>query len=472
MKKYGFFVLLMFSIFSASAGAENCATLDQNLNIQAACISANNSFYSATLLAVQTPEGGVFWTFSDGAIEVGETEDCAVVDDKFGISFSCLDAFGRPLEVELAARLALPAPGEVIWELASFRDKDAAPESKWTTYSHPCAENRTDAFWWDDDSTVWVGCGTGLSGLGLWKSMDGGETWAAATTSPNGFFETWRVNDIRRSDDGLLYVAGIDTASSRAVVNLDTSVTPHAVKDEVFTRGSSVSLSFQVEHFVRDSTGRAFGDSLTGHGSIFREADGDDWQGLDGSWADDGSSHQILGLTLFDDAFYGAGSTISEPPFVFLPSLTGGPSALTPVQLVSGIHNFDGEMWGITVIDEKKVVAAGVNQDRDVGMIFASRTDPYDSGDYVAFDVSTLFPDDSSWMRGVCSSVDTVVAVGEKQPLRTGSGIVLLSRDGGLTFEDITDKEISANSVSRCRVLSDGTVAVAGEGGYVGLYRE
>jgi photosystem II stability/assembly factor-like uncharacterized protein len=73
-------------------------------------------------------------------------------------------------------------------------------------------------------------------------------------------------------------------------------------------------------------------------------------------------------------------------------------------------------------------------------------------------------------MRGVCASGNTIVAVGEKQPLASGTGIVLLSNDAGKTFTNITDPKITANSVSRCKILTNGDIAVTGAGGYVGIY--
>ncbi|MDQ7091959.1 MAG: hypothetical protein Q9M50_15220 [Methylococcales bacterium] len=68
------------------------------------------------------------------------------------------------------------------------------------------------------------------------------------------------------------------------------------------------------------------------------------------------------------------------------------------------------------------------------------------------------------------SQGNNVVAVGEKQPLSSGTGLVLLSTDGGINFKNITDSGISAQTVSRCQFLTDGRIAVAGSGGYVGIY--
>ena len=39
----------------------------------------------------------------------------------------------------------------------------------WTRDPHPCVANRTDALHVDDDGTLWVGCGTGTRGEGLYR---------------------------------------------------------------------------------------------------------------------------------------------------------------------------------------------------------------------------------------------------------------------------------------------------------------
>lgn len=459
----------LLTLMGSAAYAQQCGTVDaSNLNITASCLNLGGTLYSLQLKA-QSNTSGLFWTYTSAGAGTSSSY-CAQIDGSLNLTFPCLSAAGLNISATLKAVADTAQPLGLKWQLSAYQPitvttTPGTTAKAWTTYTHPCNENRTDAFWWDDDKTAWAGCGTGTVGRGLWQSKDGGKTWGQIT----GYFETWRVQDIRRSADGLLYVSGTDTASKEAVVSINTTTTPFTVKN-VFTSTNNVDLSMQVEHFVRDSQGRAFGDSLTGSGSIYRASDTSAWQGLYTSWAEDGKSYQIMAMTQFNDKTYASGSTISQPPYVFLPSQKAGaePYKLTPVQLST---RFTGEMWGITVLDEKRVVVVGVDQGRDVGMIFASKTNPYDAADYSQFDVSTLITNKSTWMRGVCSKGDTVVAVGEKQPLASGTGIVLLSSDGGKTFTNITDPLIKANTVSRCTILSNGAIAVAGSGGYVGIYQ-
>jgi len=470
-----------------AAQAASCALVDAQLNIEIPCVAAGSDALSANLSFTQTLiPGEAAWELRDYAL-TNQSNECGSVSEQLNLQLPCLSFQNNSYQVNLNAHFDPIASQGVYWTLGaaepisppptdttiptdnnSTDPEPTTPASPWQTFSHPCAENRTDAFWWDDDTTAWVGCGTGVNGRGLWTSTDTGESW----TEVKGFMETWRVNGIRRADDGRLYVSGTDTSSSNAVVSFDTSVSPYDARLE-FSRGDKVSLSFTAEHIMVDSQGNAFTDSLTGAGSAYRAAGSDSWVGLDSTWTSDGSSHQILDMVMFNDKIYGVGSTISQPPQVFLPSANAEHLYdMTPVDLSGGdaLTNIIGEMWGVTVLNESQVIAVGIDQNRNVGLIFASQQDPYDAADYHKFDVSSILPDTSSWLRGVCSQGEKVVAVGEKQPLRQGTGIVLLSTDGGLSFENITDPNITAQTVSRCHFLSDGRLAVAGYGGYVGIY--
>lgn len=188
-------------------------------------------------------------------------------------------------------------------------------------------------------------------------------------------------------------------------------------------------------------------------------------------WSQTGTSYQILDMVLHDDEFYGAGSTIIQPPHVFLPPRAGQDSAngfaLVPVQLVDGIGRFSGELWGIDA-DDAGVVVAGVNQDRNVGVVFVSGDDPYDAGQWSLLDVSTLVGDEFTWMRGVCRNGDTIVAVGEYS-IRA-DGLVLRSEDGGDTWADVTPADLDVPSVHRCHVFEDGATLITGAGGFVGRF--
>jgi hypothetical protein len=339
-----------------------------------------------------------------------------------------------------------------------------AGEPGWVISAHPCDENRTDAWMWEDDRTAYAGCGQGAIGTGLYVSTDAGLTWSAPTTDPPGLFDSWRVLDVRRHGDGLLYVSGSDTATSDAVISIDTSGAAWTLAETVFTRTDTIGFSFQVANFLRDDSGRAFGESLTGTDVIYRESDGDEWTALGSGWDTAGGGHQILSMDQRGDRFYGSGSIISDNPRVFLPA--AAPDELEVVTLTT---DWIGEMWGVDAVTDSVVVVGGIDQNENVGVVFTSQSDPTDASDYVQYRVDAVVGG-KTWIRGVCGKGSNIVAVGERQPLSEGTGIVLFSTDGGVSFSDVTDGAITASTVSRCTFLSDGRVAVAGSGGYVGVY--
>jgi len=330
----------------------------------------------------------------------------------------------------------------------------------WTGSAHPCVGNRTDALWLDDAEVAWVGCGSTTEGHGAYTTSDGGGSWEPVQTDPNGCLEPFRVTDISRSADGLLYFAGTRPSGGQRVVSVDADGT----LAEVFVDQDGVPSGFQVGTFRRASDGFAVAESLTGADLVYRTGDQAEWQ--DGAgWSTAGGSHQLLDLEVYDGDFYGCGSTIAEPPLVFLPPTeVAGGFSLDPVQLATGLAEYSGELWGIDV-DADGVVVGGTNQDRNVGMVYVSGDDPHDSGDWAAFDVSTLYPDDPSWIRGVCRGAGRMVAVGELS--MAGSGLVLLSEDQGSTWEDLSPE--GAPPLFQCQVLDDGSFGVAGANGFFGV---
>ncbi|MEQ1501544.1 MAG: hypothetical protein ABMB14_04905 [Myxococcota bacterium] len=347
-------------------------------------------------------------------------------------------------------------------------DSDADTDTDaggWTFSAHPCVGNRTDALWADDQDTLWVGCGTTATGYGLFRSTDGGLGWTSPDTSPSGFFDAMRVDSVSRSSDGLLYVAGIHGAEQ--VVSVDTSVEPYVVS-EVFTSTSQVWNTFQVGSFRRAPSGLAVAESLNGYGLAIRPGDAAPFEDAYGA----AGSHQILDLVEYDGSFYGVGSTISEPPIVFLPPPGGHDPAesfaLVPVELVSGVSAFDGELWGIAV-DAGGIAVAGVNQDADVGYVFVSGADPTQASTWSALDVSSVVGDEPTWMRGICRSGATIVAVGEYS--RRAEGLILRSDDGGGSFTDVTPSdEVAVPPLHECVVFDDGDLIVTGADGFVGSY--
>lgn len=322
----------------------------------------------------------------------------------------------------------------------------------WTFSAHPCFGNRTDAMLFEGRSTVWVGCGSTLEGKGLFRSDDGGASWSAI----GPYFDQFRVSSIQRAADGLLYVAGIDTTSAARVVAMSDAgaITP------VFSAGNQVWNSFHVGTFAKRDDGLMVAESLTGTELVL--SDGGAWQDGGAWWGGGAESFQILDLVLYDGGFYGVGSTISQPPYVYLPPRRGQHLAgfgFDIMQLSAGPAPFDGELWGIDV-DAAGLVVGGVDQDHDVGYVFWTGADPW-AGVSAVETTSLLGGGEPTWVRGVCRDGATMVAVGEYS--RKGTGFVLRTDDAGATWTDLTPGELPP--VSKCELFADGEVVVTGAEG-------
>ncbi len=312
--------------------------------------------------------------------------------------------------------------------------------------AHPCGGNRTDALWHDAPSTFFVGCGTTTEGRGLYRSQDGGASWAAVPA-----FDTWRVDDVRRAADGRLYVAGRDTAGGARVAWLDgDAATP--------VWSATSTASFDVYRFARAADGRAMGESLTGNDILFRADDAEDFT-VTSDWPTDGASYQMLDLTLHAEQFYAVGSTIAQPPVVFVPGDAHG--ALQPVQIAP---ERTGELWGLALSDDV-FVAVGIDQNENVGLLAVAGADPSDAAGWNVRMIDDLV-DGRSWLRGACARGASVVAVGERQPLRNGGAIVLRSDDAGATWR-VVELDDAPSALHRCAFTEAGVV-VTGTVGFFG----
>ncbi len=360
----------------------------------------------------------------------------------FVAALACLTLSGCPLDDD-------PLGGDT--------DAGLPAAGPWTLRPHPCPARTSEALFPAADGTIYVGCGTGADGKGLWRTTNEGVTWA-----PIGGFEAWRVNDIDPAPDGGLYLACIHTTSRDVVVHRapDGTITP------LHTRTVQVNESFHVGHFARTDAGEAIAESLTGGALVYRAQDGVLFRGRD-IWSSDGLGHQILGLTTDGERFYAVGSTIAEPPTVFLPPIGAdrSDSLFTPVRPLG--EAISGELWALAV-DGERLVAVGVDQDADRGLVLVGRTDAFNAEAWAAPDVAGQVSG-ASWFRGVCLRGDRIVAVGERQPWRRGGGLVFESTDGGDTWTNIAP-DADAPAWHRCAILDDGRLLVAGADGAFAIH--
>lgn len=338
----------------------------------------------------------------------------------------------------------------------------------WSTHNHGCnGGNRTDALHRDLDGTLWAGCGTNATGYGLFRSLDGGSSWAAVPVAPADAFHEFRVNSISRGHDNALYVAGFRPGVVQMVRRVNTTTAPHPVTDTL-TGVAQTGRQFQVGTYRELGDGRAIAEALTSTNLLYRPNAGVGASAT--GWVRELGTVQILDMTVYGDRFYGAGSRNVEPPRLFLPPRSlADPYQFETLELQSG-SGWQGELWGIAV-NNRRLVAVGMDQTNSVGRIFVGSGDLYLSSSYVQSSMSAVTGDATTWARGVCIARNRVVVVGERHPLGSGAGRVLLSNDDGTSFTNITPPGGPA-SISKCVIEPDGTVIVAGAGGYIGIRQD
>lgn len=341
----------------------------------------------------------------------------------------------------------------------------------WATYTHSCpGSSITDALHRDADGSLWVGCGSNASGYGLHASFNGGAAWDEVSVTPPALLNQFRVFSISRGHDGALYVAGIQNSSGNMVIRLDTSVNQPYPASVTLTAVAQVGRQFQVGSYRELSDGRAIAESLTGTDLLYRP------DASTGSSAADWTipatlQGQILSLVVHDDEFYGSGSTNSEPPRIYLPPQ----SAATPPYDFERIDLnpfWEGELWGVAANDQR-VVLTGIDQDLNIGKILVSTGDPYDAANYLEHEIQDIVGTGGigTWGRGICMSGDRVVAVGERLPQGSDSGLAMASSDGGQTFTNISPPSpIPPSTISRCVLAPNGQLIVAGSSGFIGLW--
>jgi hypothetical protein len=363
----------------------------------------------------------------------------------------------------IAHRIQSALAALCLWVAAApgIAAEDAVAGGPWSLHSHACpGGNRTDALHRDADGTLWLGCGTNATGYGLFRSTDGGSQWQPAPVSPADAFDAFRVMSISRGHDGALYAAGFSAlqGSLLMVQRVATGAAPFGATSTL-VGVNQVGRQFPVGSYRELADGRAVAEALNGTNLLYRPTAATGTSAA--AWTRELGTVQILDLVVHDDRFWGAGSLINQPPRLFLPPQAAGsePWQFQTLELQPA-NGWKGELWALAV-NARRLVAVGVNQDDDTGRIFVSGADPYQLAGYSQLSMSAITGDPTTWARGVCMRNDRVVVVGERQPLGSGSGRVLLSNNGGASFADVTPAGVAA-SVSRCVIEPDGTVVVAG----------
>ncbi len=347
----------------------------------------------------------------------------------------------------------------------------AALPDGWQDRSNPVGTgtDRTNGFHVDDDGTIWTGYGEAANGYGLFKGANLGTTWSKVEDE-DGALENFRVWSLGRGPGGALYVGG---SGYGKLLRLDT--TALTVTQELDGSGDVDHNYAHIGAFGLLSTGAVVAQSYN-IGAIYRAAGettavANDWLDVGAALAGGvGERRHIPQLVTFNDKFYGVTTNPDGAPFVLVPSSSGGaePYELTRVTLPP-LANQYGEMGGLAV-NASRVVAVGVSHEHHRGLIWVSESAD-GTGTYTRYSINSIIGVDNgvgTWLRGVCMRGDTVVAVGEKNPMMDDGAIAVISTNGGGTWTDISPK--LGSSYSKCAITPDGKVVIAGAGSSVHIY--
>ncbi len=336
----------------------------------------------------------------------------------------------------------------------------------WSEVSGPCGGSGTNALWFDDRMTGFVGCGENAEGEGLFTTLDG-----AVTFEDNLRFNEVRIMDIRRGSDGVLYGAGIHQLDGYPVWSFDEGGSMIG-SEGLYTASNNAFLAVnQAENAAITDDGQMLIDSLTGSTAAYRSAGGEfeEVPSLSEDLLTDpeASGYQVRRIVAHDDRFYAVGSLINDPARVHLPSqLDGATHHFHTVQLQSDTR--DGELLDMHVWDDQHIIVAGHDQSERFPLIYVvDGADPYVTENWTKVELFDSGIDYQAGVNDLHVIGDTVVMVGERIPTSQG-GFVIISQDGGLTYEDITPE--GAGPLSRVWMFEDGEMVVAGGGGEMWVY--
>lgn len=337
----------------------------------------------------------------------------------------------------------------------------------WSELAGPCGGSETNALWFDDRDTGFVGCGENAAGEGLFTTTDGGVTF-----EDNVRFNEVRIMDIRRGPDGVLYGAGIHQLDGYPLWSFEEGGMIGA--SGLYTPSNNAFLAVnQGENAAITEDGQMLVDSLTGTTAAYRPAGGE-FEEVPSLSEDlladpDAGSFQVRRIKAHNNRFYAVGSLINDPARVHLPSqLDGATFHFHTVELQPETR--DGELLDMHIWDERHMIVAGHDQSERFPLIYLiDGTDPYDSANWEKIELFDSGLDYQAGVNDIHVVGDTVVMVGEKIPTSQG-GFVIISQDGGRTYEDITPE--GADALSAVWMFDNGEMVVGGGGGEMWLYGE
>lgn len=334
----------------------------------------------------------------------------------------------------------------------------------WSPLAGPCGGSGTNALWFDDPMTGFVGCGENANGEGLFTTVDGGLSFES-----NIRFNEVRIMDIRRGPDGVLYGAGIHQLDGYPLWSFEEEALIDA--NGLYDPGPTILSVTQAENAAVRADGQMLIDSLTGTSAAYRPAGGE-FEELESLSEEllsdpDALSMQVRRIVGHDNRFFAVGSRINDPARIHLPSqLEGATYHFHSVELQPETR--DGELLDLHVWDDQHIIVAGHDQSERFPLIYlVEDADPYDTENWEKIE---LFSSGLEYQGGVNDLHvvgDVVVLVGEKY-VNAAGGFVVVSNDGGHTFEDVTPEGVAG--LSRVWMFDDGSMVVAGGSGEMFRY--
>ncbi|MCK6507036.1 hypothetical protein L6R53_27290 [Myxococcota bacterium] len=289
-----------------------------------------------------------------------------------------------------------------------------------------------------DEEQGWVGCG---SGMGLWRSEDGGESFTAGHPSADLY-----VFDLVAEPDGALLVCGhdYDVGDGALLYRLRGGAWQELLRyGNNATDPAAVYMS-NCGAVGSLGDGRLVVASNTAGDITVSEDDGLRWIKEERYWEEANlaggySYYYVMDILTAGGAWYGAGSQISEPP-VFYGQSTAPDAAWWNRAAHVIDAEIDGEVWALSSPDDGATWLAG---GRDQGATSRASGFLYRSTD-----------GGQTWSGGeLGGSLDIVhdlafaedglhgVAVGHRYPPSSLGGFVIVTFDGGRSWTEV-DEEV------------------------------
>lgn len=280
-----------------------------------------------------------------------------------------------------------------------------------------------------DGQEGFVGCG---NGYGLWRTADGGDSFARAHPSADLY-----VFQLSLDPDGQVLLCGRDYETSKGMLYREDGEGWELLAKYGTNAGAPQEVAMSNCGAVAAlPDGRMVMASLTAGDLSYSEDGGQSWSAEERYWEDanldpDGYAyHYMLNLwTGLDGAFVGAGSQITAPPVFFGPS-THADGDWRNFHAYTVDDAIIGEVWAMASPDDGATWIVG---GRDQGASSRASGFLYRSADGGETWTPAALPEGTDIVHDVAFDGPNGIAVGHRYPVSDG-GFVLITRDGGATW--------------------------------------